>query len=468
MRERFDFYGYNTPTSGKYYVDDETYFLGEDYRSVKRYKEYKNVGFNIALLQHENEYKGEDWKTSGCKKSMDAAFGAGIDKVIVSDKRLKDLCIEPLLVGEDGKFKSEEELVAYIDDCTKTYRDHPAFYGLQLFDEPAFKYLKEYAHVYRAVKKVLPNVEMQCNLLNMVLHKTIAPDPENLQDRRKDFADYLTYFQKESGINYLMTDEYAFRRNNVISPETVPVYQVLANVCKAQGVEMRLVMQSFSQEGNVIDNETGLMEGGIAWRRITERDMYWQMNLAMGFGCKEYSFFTYFTKIRKNFKGKRAVTDGIDGAAFINLDGSRTKLYYYTKRIIAQMRAFEPVILKYAYDDSYLFFPDGKGKDDFNATKMILDQNKTCPITAKNGKCPIIVTQLKNGSDSLFMVENIGNTMDELMHGVRAGLTEIDLSNLKGEINFYVKGKKVDRVIDGGKIKEKLRAGDALFIEIKR
>ena len=77
-------------------------------------------------------------------------------------------------------------------------------------------------------------------------------------------------------------------------------------------------------------------------------------------------------------------------------------------------------------------------------------------------------SELKNGEDSLYMVENIGNPMDELMHGKRAGITEIDLSNLKGELNFYVKGKKVEKTIDGGKLKEKLRAGDALFIEIKR
>ena len=43
MRKHFDFYGYNAPTWGRYYHDDQTYFLGEDFRSVKRYKEYKNI-----------------------------------------------------------------------------------------------------------------------------------------------------------------------------------------------------------------------------------------------------------------------------------------------------------------------------------------------------------------------------------------------------------------------------------------
>ena len=46
MRKHFDFYGYNAPTCGNIYVDGEVYNLGEDYRSVKRYKEYKSMGFN--------------------------------------------------------------------------------------------------------------------------------------------------------------------------------------------------------------------------------------------------------------------------------------------------------------------------------------------------------------------------------------------------------------------------------------
>ena len=71
MRERFDFYGYNTPPSGKYYVDGEVYFLGEDYRSVKRYKEYKNVGFDTLQLRYEYAFTGESsWETSQTKYGM--------------------------------------------------------------------------------------------------------------------------------------------------------------------------------------------------------------------------------------------------------------------------------------------------------------------------------------------------------------------------------------------------------------
>ncbi len=466
MRKHFDFYGYNSPTDGKYHVDNETYFLGEDYRSVRRYKEYQNVGFNILLLQHMNEYNGEKWETSACKKCMDTAFKSGIARVIVSDKRLKDLCVEPLLVGETGKFKTEEEFEKYVADCVKPYCNHPAFYGIQLFDEPAFKYLKEYAHLYRVIKKILPKAEMQCNLLNMVAHSLIAQDANNLQDKRVDYVNYLKYFAKESGINYLMTDEYAFRRNNIISNETVPVYETLAEVCKELGVELRLVMQSFCQEGCVINpDKPDEMYGGISWRRMTKADMYWQMNLAMGFGCKEFSFFTYMTKVKKFFTGKRCVTDGIDGACFINLDGSRTKLYGYTKQIIKEMKDFESVILKYAFEKPYYFYPEGKSKEDYDATSKALDNTSGCPISVKTSNAPIVVTELKNGKDSLYMIENIGNPMDQMMKGVKAAKVAIDVSHLSGTVRFYVKGKEVEKSLTDGILFEKINCGDAIFIE---
>ncbi|MBQ4098026.1 MAG: hypothetical protein IJC72_01830 [Clostridia bacterium] len=469
MRKHFDFYGYNAPTWGGYYHDDQTYFLGEDFRSVKRYKEYKDIGFNMCLLQHENGYDGEPWETSSTKKCLDICQKVGITRVIVEDRRLKRLSEAGVpLVGEGCKFKTEEEFLAYLDECTKPYRDHPVFYAVQIQDEPPFAHLKEYAHIYRGIKKLFPKMELQCNLLNMILQKTIAPDPEHLQTMEKDLEDYLRYFAKESGIDYLMTDEYAFRGRNQISPWTIPTFQVFANVCKDLGLESRIVLQSFSQEACVTNKEKpGYLEGSIAWRRITEKDMYWQMNLAVGLGFKEMSFFTYFTKVRRNF---RTTWSGgvIDGGSLLNYDGTKTRLWYATQKVIKEVKAFEPVIIKYQYDNAYFFFPDGKGKEDFDSSsKAILSDVKNIPISVKTPKYPVMVSELKNGKSRMFMVQNIGNTIDELLYNKRATTLEIDLGEIAGKAKFYYKGKLVERKLDGTVLKEKLGIGQAIFIEVE-
>ncbi len=464
MRKHFDFYGYTSPTAGNYYLAGVEYFYGEDYRNVKRYKEYKDVGFNILLLQHENSYSGEAWETSACKKCMDAGYQAGLKKVIVSDSRLKALCEEKILIGEDGKFKSEKEFLQYLDDCTKPYRTHPAFYGLQLFDEPQYWLFPAYGKVCRGLKQVLPNVQLQCNLLNLIDVTRLCEDQS---DRKKALTWYFNEFLEQSGIDYLMTDEYPFHKDYIISKYSIPVYQVMAEVCKQRRVEFRMVLQSTSL-AHFILNKEGWIEGGVNYRRLLEKDMYWQMNLAQGFACREYSYYTYFTKVQFKAKPNDLMLDGVDGSAFINRDGSKTRLYHYTKRIIKEVKKFEKVLLKYNYDSSYLFFEEGKGAEDFNQT-LLADVNAgKCPIDVKLSDGVAIVTRQRSADGkSLYMVENVGNLKDTFAKDYQPMKATVSLGENVKKANFYVRGKKVRRKLTGGAFVETLDVGDAIFIEIK-
>jgi hypothetical protein len=287
---------------------------------------------------------------------------------------------------------------------------------------------------------------------------------EKPTDAIKDYEDYLTYFANESETDYLMTDEYPFRGDNDVSSYTLPTFLTLSKVCKEKGLELRMVFQSFSQEGCVA--EGNMLEGGLHWRRMTEQDMYWQLNLGMGFGCKEYSFFTYFTKESKVFRQtNRSVSDGIDGAAFINYDGTRTRLYYYTKKIISEIKKFESVLLNYDFNDAYFFLPKGKCEKDFAATRRVTAKSN-CQIKVETKKDPYMITELvgKTGG-KLFMVQNIGNPMNEILFKRRVSEVEIDLGQCAENVVVYYKGEKINKNIVNGKLIEKLHAGEALFFE---
>jgi hypothetical protein len=284
----------------------------------------------------------------------------------------------------------------------------------------------------------------------------------------KDLEDYLRYFAKESGIDYLMTDEYAFRGENKLSDWTIPTFQVFANVCKDLGLESRMVLQSFSQEACVTNKEKpGWLEGNVAWRRMTEKDMYWQMNLAVGLGFKEFSFFTYFTKVKRDF---RTTWSGgiIDGGSLLNYDGTKTRLWYATQKAIKEVKAFEPVIIKYNYDNAYFFYPEGKDKSISDSTEKVIESDvKNIPISVKTPKYPVMVSELKNGKSSMYMVQNVGNTKEEILYNKRATTLEIDLGEVAGKAKFYYRGKLVERTLDGTVLKEKLGIGQAIFIEVK-
>ena len=353
MRKQFDFYGYNSPTDGMYNIDGIQYFSGEDFRTVKRYKEYKDVGFNILLLQHANSYNGEEFDGSACKKCMTEAVKAGIDKIIVSDTRLKQITEEKVLIGKDGRFKTEKEFHEYLDYCTKPYRNQEGFFGVQLYDEPHGKYLENYGIIIKGLKRLYPNMYLQCNLLPLAGKEWLADESnDNFEAYEKYLNKYLDCSQNDN----ILFDEYPFRRGYIIGGYTLRTYQMVAKICRKRRKEMRAVLQSFSFVSN----------NNLIHRPIIEADMRWQTNLAMGFGVKEFSFFTYMPKSNiklKNSNGDKVYgSESFECATFLSRDGGRNKLYYYTKKIIKEMQNFAPVILKYSYEDCYFVFEKGKGR----------------------------------------------------------------------------------------------------------
>ncbi len=451
MRKQFDFYGYCSPTSGIYRIDGYEYFYGEDYRNVKRYKEYKNVGFNVLLLQHENSYSGEEFQGSACEKCMTEGFKAGLDRIIVSDTRIKDLCIEKTLVGEGGKFATQAELESYLEECTAPYRNIAGFYGVQMFDEPHGMQLPSYGLVWRTLKKLYPNIYLQGCLLPLAGKEWLA---DEANDDFEAYDKYLRKYVEECQPDHILFDEYPFRRQYIIGGYTLRTYQVAAKICKEKGLELRTVLQSFSWARGE----------HIFHRRITKPDMLWQTNMAMGFGVREYSFFTYFTKPNSRLKGLLE-TDALDGAGFINRDGSRTRLYDYTKAIIAQMKKFARVLLQYNYENSYLVFEKGKTAEDFDWTKFA-EVNEGCPLQVEISNGVALITEQKGKKGKkLYMVENYGNVKDEI-DGKAPATLKVTLPNDEKIKRVYINGKRVFGKNKGQTVEGVMPVGNAFFIEV--
>jgi hypothetical protein len=205
------------------------------------------------------------------------------------------------------------------------------------------------------------------------------------------YEKYLNTFLDESGMDSVMYDDYPFRRDYIICGNSVRNYQIAAKVAKQRKVAFHTVLQTFSWVNN----------GKLIMRRVTERDLRWQANMCMGFGVKEYAFFTYFTK--PHMKIKDGVSgDGIDGCAMINRDGSKTKLYYGAKKLMAEMQEFAPVILKYNYESDWIICEKNKSHKDFEQTAYAFI-NSGCPINIEVDKGVSLVTKMKaiDGGSSL-------------------------------------------------------------------
>ena len=169
----FDAYAYSGPTNGQWTIDGSNQVQNPtDYRTVEHLTTYKNAGFNIYLAQDSITVDAATWKTDG-EVIMDTAQEAGL-KVILTDKRIQSLS-EPITVtstgtsgtaweiGEGKRFKNLAALDSYIAECLSLYKDHSAFYGVMLGDEPSYQNAYCYGEVYKAIKRVAPDVYVQYN-----------------------------------------------------------------------------------------------------------------------------------------------------------------------------------------------------------------------------------------------------------------------------------------------------------------
>ena len=174
-------FAYTPPTNGKWYENGLEYDIGEDFRTVERYREYKEAGLNVLMLQSEDGYDySKPFEESDLKIRMDDAKEAGLDKVIVCDNRLYNLCnADQPVVGKDGvtltvngskfqggiqQFRTQEELNEYVAEIIGAYYNHDVFYGVLLRDEPFHQHLLNYGYTYRAVKALDKDIYVEGNL----------------------------------------------------------------------------------------------------------------------------------------------------------------------------------------------------------------------------------------------------------------------------------------------------------------
>ena len=449
MKNKKDYltFAYQPPTNGTNIVDGTVYYQGKSFETVKRLKEYKNVGFNCCKVSS-YLYNGERWETSDTKRFCEVAYKAGFCRIIIVDKRICHLGYsEEPVTGEAGNavFKSEKELDEKMAEWVAPYKNEPWFYGLQMSDEVhSDAQLDSLIEVINSLRRVIPDVYIFANHLAM--------GPEERNENQIEYADkfFDKYFDGVGKVD-MVTDPYPFRRDYIIYGYSITCHQLLAKKCRERGLDLHIILQAFACFKN----------NHLLWRHITERDMYWQVNLALGFGVRGLSFYSYFPKPEVDYqKG----WGEIDGVSMMNHDGSRTEMYYYVKRILKEVRKFGKIHLKYNFKESYIITPQGKTAKDYDSTAIALETRK-CPvnIVAKGGV--LLVTELDNGNDALFMIENVDNVIKEYRDKIPPMKVTLECCGKKPR--FYHRAKKIRLKHSSGVYETALPIGEAVFMEMK-
>ena len=70
--------GFTAPPNGMLEIDHVFSSVGQDFRTVERYTEYRECGFTELLFSGEDKYQGEDFGTSDLKRMLDNAHKSGL------------------------------------------------------------------------------------------------------------------------------------------------------------------------------------------------------------------------------------------------------------------------------------------------------------------------------------------------------------------------------------------------------
>ena len=451
----FPIYAYSPPPQGKYWIDDVIYPT-DDFRTVERYKEYKECGFNVLFMQRTAAYNGEEWDTCETKRAMQNAVEAGIEKIIIVDERIYDLSTESSsLIGENKRFASESELDDFIRDCIKDYKNEKGFYGVQLMDEPFHPRLDAVGEVFHSLRRVDDSIFVHCNLNPLSLPTMafrICPDGKNLRER---YANYLEMFLEKTGTNYIMVDTYPYVKNGgdtYIGRYYFACLEIIARVCKKRNVEMHMVMQSFAM--TVRNKYHHLMP--------TKQVMEYQKNVLRGYGVKEFSYFTYWTKQANKTDGEMFV----DGKAMMTRHGEKTKTYYHVQKINKEINELAPLLCDFEYQTNAFFaLPPLFSRPTFLDTVDGGELSQISKVTIDKEVLLVCEQFDKKHEQYMYCATNISDPKRyRRQYGNEKQTTEMAFNDKYNVADVYFKGKWKTVKLQDGKLKFELYSGEGIII----
>ena len=330
-------------------------------------KLHKDAGFNVLFISYVFGHNGTagNFETSKLKQVMDMAEAQEMKCLVFIDElhalaATTESLINPAKADGAKFFATEEALNAYVAYALREVKEHPAFYGVSIKDEPSYKMFKAQGEVYRAIKAVCPNAYVNMNLLpyspEHITNGSMlySADEQSLvatygleEGSKKAYKKYLQLFYDEVGAPIIQYDDYPIHERGAFETDDAESYileyhlinaQLVAEFCKENGLQFSKVFQTCG--------------GGTSsklWRKCTEADMYWQMNIGMAMGIKGYSYWSYYPVVNQGDEHYD------ETASIVDRNGNPNELYYTVQKINGEIQALAPILSNFEYQDLKLY-----------------------------------------------------------------------------------------------------------------
>ena len=440
MKNELNMYAYVAPTNGEYVNEKGEKVNNGDFRTEEKYREYKECGFDTLLLLGNDPYNGENFEDSDLKKNLDLCEKVGL-KCIVYDKALHDLsAADEELVGDGKKFRNACELRDFVGNRLKAYSFHPAFYGVEIMDEPSIYNFRTLSEVYKAIKAIDKKIYINAVLLPFFegLEKRYT---EKLLTDREAYADYVEEWFKSTSASVFDFDVYpfVFGENETENDEgrIFPLYlsnmQLVSEIAKKHNTKFFVTMQSYASRSDA---------AGCAYKRkMSFADFRYQKNVALSFGAKDFRYYTYWL-----FPSQLG-----DPSSEAIMTEKGEKVYYdFVKKVNEELKEEFKIVGDYEYVKTELVgeLPHFKG----------VITEKIDGITI-NSDVPLIINEMKSNNKRAVYIINADNPAKKIKANVTLDCGRENLQVLSNGVKSKLRS-------DDGRYDFIINEGEGVFIEL--
>ncbi|MBQ8291559.1 MAG: hypothetical protein IJX88_03510 [Clostridia bacterium] len=415
----------------------ETEWLGQSFQTEERYREYRECGFDELLIAGEDRYTGEDFIGSKTEQLMNLALKTDL-KAIVYDERILSLTVNAKynIVGE--LFDTQEALNAFVADCMKDYKEHQAFQGVSIIDEPIYSKQGALEEIAIAIKTACPTATIHtCLLPYMHEHEyCVRSFGEGYED---DFASFSGYLEKLSKpVGYVHYDRYPFNKWYGKYDLTKAHFRVMQEAAwTAQRIHLPFWITGQTY-GQAYEDAT---------RPVDEHDLLWQANLFLGFGVRKVYWYTYWRfTTRKNLAS--------EATAVMDDDGTRM-IYDEVQRTNAYMQKLAEHVYEYDYEASQLLTKDGKGNE---ATLCLIEKDLGL-FANYRVDAPVLVNKLNKDGNVAYMIMNARDSAEKVVNRV-----SLAFANETKRLTALCSGDKMEIPVENNRVELCLMPGEAIWI----
>lgn len=289
------------PDTGEVIEGSEKRISDEDF--LQYYRDIADSGISMAYPGYGES--SQDYNT----RALNAAKEVGI-KQLISDPNVTALLMNDML--------SEEEIISQIEEAAAYYKDHEAFAGLMIRDEPALNEIGAYQYAKEIFDKVFPGKIFYINLLPVIASvSALGPD----------YSAYIKEYVEKIGTDFVSYDHYPLMssgsRDYVISNF---LYNMDLVKRTAPDKEMWTFLQSIGFNSNR--------------ELVRTADATFQAYSFLAFGGTGIQWFCYWSP--PAFDGATHFKEGM-----IARDGSKTETYEFVKTANMELRGLEDIYFNF-------------------------------------------------------------------------------------------------------------------------